>query len=85
MLKMFAKGKRENGKPMRLVVLGLSHGNLDRLRAGSPIRFNGATAGLDDDIEFLICAGETEQSMQREFHHLIGPGTDVNIDPRLKD
>ena len=31
MLKMFAKGER-NGKPVRLVVLGFSHNNLDELR-----------------------------------------------------
>jgi hypothetical protein len=85
MLKMFAKGERARGKPVRLIIFGLSHKNLDELRKGRPIKFNGAAAGLEDDIEFMIFAGETEQSMQREFHELIGPETKVHIDPRLKD
>jgi hypothetical protein len=33
----------------------------------------------------MIFAGESEQAMQREFHELIGPETEVHIDPRLKD
>jgi hypothetical protein len=83
MLKMFAKGTQD-GKPLRIVVLGLSHKNLDKLREGKPIKFNGATVRLDDDIEFLIFGGETEQTMQREFERLIGPDTEVYIDPKLR-
>jgi hypothetical protein len=84
MLKMFATGTQENGKPVRLVVLGLSHKNLDKLREGQPIKFNGAAVRLDDDIEFLIFAGETEQAMQKEFAQFIGPDTEVHIDPKLR-
>jgi hypothetical protein len=85
MLKMFAKGTKGDGASVRLVVLGLSHGNLDELRKGRPIKFSGDTVRLDPDIKFIIMAGETEQSMQREFAKFIGPETEVKIDPRLRD
>ena len=84
MLKMYANGEKD-GKPIRLVIFGLSFKNLDKLREGMPIKFNGVTAGLSDDIEFMIFSGATEQSMQREIAELIGPETKTHIDPRLKD
>jgi hypothetical protein len=87
MLKMFAKGEK-NGRPMCLIVLGLSHMNIQKLKEGRPIKFNGADIGISSDIEFMIFAGETEQSMQRELSSFIGPigpETVVHIDPRLKD
>jgi hypothetical protein len=85
MLKMYANGKHADGKPVRLVVFGLSHNNLDELRKGRPITFNGATAGLDEDIEFLIFSDASERVMHRKFQELIGPETEVHIDPRLLD
>jgi hypothetical protein len=85
MLKLMGKGTRADGKPVTLVVLGLSHANLDRLREGRPIKFSGETCGLGDDIVFTIFAGENEQSMGREVADMIGPDTKVSIDPRLKD
>jgi hypothetical protein len=84
MLKMYADGEKD-GKPVRLVVLGLSHKNLDKLREGLPIKFNGDQAGLPADVEVLIFAGESEQTMQRELADLVGPETIVKIDPRLRD
>ena len=58
--------------------------NLDELRKGRPIKFGGDAVRLDDDIEFLIFAGENERTMQREFEDLIGPETEVFIDPSLR-
>jgi hypothetical protein len=84
MLKMYANGEKD-GKPIRLVIFGLSHKNLDKLREGLPIKFNGESAGLASDVEIVIFAGESEQAMQREFRDMIGPETDVHIDPRLRD
>jgi hypothetical protein len=84
MLKIYANGEKD-GKQIKLVVLGLSYVNLDRLRQGQPIKFNGATVGLDNNIEFMIFSGQSEQTMQREFHELIGPDTKVSIDPSLRD
>ena len=75
MLKMVGSGKR-NGRPIKLVLLGLSHINLDRLKADQPIKFAGEEVGIDD-VEFVIFSGETEQSMARELADLVGPKTDV--------
>jgi len=83
MLKMFAEGEK-NKKPVRLVIFGLSHMNLEKLKEGKPIKFNGAEAGLEADIEFFIFAGKTEQEMQHDFLEFIGPETKVHIDPKLK-
>ena len=84
MLKMFAKGTKD-GKDCRLVVLGLSRKNTEELLKGRPIKFNGSSVMLDEDIEFLIFAGETEREMQRQFADFIGPNTQVHIDPKLRD
>lgn len=68
-----------------LVVLGLSHANLDRLRADGLdgfIRIAGEELGID--ITILITAGETEQAMMEHFAASVGPDTKVNIDPRFK-
>lgn len=65
-----------------LVLLGLSHRNLDRLRNGEPIKINGGDLGLKADI--VIFAGKTEQTMHAELEDLIGPDTKVHIDPRLR-
>jgi hypothetical protein len=82
---MMGNGIRDDGRPVKLVVFGLSHANLGRLKDGAPIKFNGSTCGLGDDIEFLIFAGESERTMQRDFIDLIGPETKVSISPKLKD
>lgn len=66
-----------NGCP--LVMLGLSHGNLDRLRTGQPIRLDidlCAMLGLGQR-ELLIYAGADEIAMAREVeqHGLIPEGS----------
>jgi hypothetical protein len=69
----------------RTVILGLSHANLDRLRADGlqgAIRVLGNDIGADIDI--FITAAETEQAMLEAFQDNIGPETKVNIDKRLK-
>jgi len=83
MLKMVGNGKRGD-RPIRFVVFGLSHTNLDRLRAGQPITFPGEDVGIEG-VEFLIFAGETEQSMGRELADLVGPNTKTRIDRRVTD
>jgi hypothetical protein len=84
MIRMAARGVK-NGKSVHVVVLGLSHSNLDRLRDGQPIKFDGAELGLPEGTEIMIFAGETERAMQRDVVDLIGPGTQTKIDPRLQD
>ena len=83
MLKMVGEATR-GSRPIRLVVLGLSHQNLARLKAHQPIAFPGEDVGLPD-MEFVIFSGETEQSMAREMADLVGPNTNVSTDPRLHD
>lgn len=84
MLKMGANGRR-GGKRVQFMIVGLSHLNLDRLREGKPIICSGADFGLSGEIELVIFSGSTEQSMAREMHELVGPNTNVSIDPRLRD
>ncbi len=57
----------ENGR--KILGLGLSHGNLDRLKEGKPIHFNAEEMGLSDlrVHEVLIYVGETEESMRRDL------------------
>lgn len=84
MLKMGGRG-HVTGKPCELMIIGLSHKNLKELKKGHPIRCRSADFGCSGDIEIIIFSGETEQAMARELHELIGPETDVRIDPRLRD
>jgi hypothetical protein len=80
---MVGAGKR-GSKNVQVVVFGLSHVNLERLREGQPIHFPGEDVGIQN-IEFIIFSGVDERTMQRELHELIGPKTEVKIDPRFKD
>lgn len=88
MLKMGGRGKK-NGKPVELMIIGLSHDNLARLKEGRPISFTwrftpAADFGCSGSIEMLIFSGETEQSMMREMHEFIGPDTELSISPKLR-
>ena len=82
MLKLAGHGER-GGVPVKVVILGLSKINIERLQKGMPISFPGTDVGLKG-VEFMILAGETEQSMQHELEELIGEKTKVVISPRLK-
>ncbi len=84
MLKMGGRGD-VNGKPVELMIIGLSHHNLDELKKGHPIKCRAADFGVTGDIEILIFSGKTEQAMAREMAEMVGPETDVKIDPRLRD
>ena len=57
----------QNGRT--ILGLGLSHGNLDRLREGKPIHFNAEDMKLAElrFNEVLIYVGETEESMRRDL------------------
>jgi hypothetical protein len=84
MLKAHAGGEKD-GKPFQLVILGLSHMNLERLKEGRPIDIDGTEVGLPEGTRILIFAGATEQAMARELADLVGSETRVRIDPRLRD
>lgn len=83
MLKAGAHGKHD-GRDVKIVLLGLSKVNITRLQAGQPITFAGEDVGLPG-VEFLIFSGDTEASMARQLEELIGPATDVRMDPRTTD
>ncbi len=75
MIKML---KEDGPSGCPLVMLGLSHGNLDKLRAGSPILLDidqCAMLGLGQR-ELLIYAGADEISMMAEVesHGLVAEG-----------
>ncbi len=74
------KARKDN-----LVLLGLSHANLDRLRAEGlkgGIRIQGAELGIDVDI--IITAAPTEAHMLDAIAEQIGPSTRVHIDQKMK-
>jgi hypothetical protein len=66
-----------------IFMIGLSFGNLDRLRADEPILIKGRDVGFSYDI--LICAEATDQELLRKFSAGIGPDTKVNIDPGFRE
>lgn len=81
MIKAIAHGA--NGR--KTLVLGLSFGNLDKLRteAGDTyIRVDGRELGLDIDI--MLISGETEAHIAETLRGGIGPDTKINVSPRLK-
>jgi hypothetical protein len=49
----------------RIIMLGLSRMNCDRLLEGKPIHICGEEIGTSTDI--MIFAGETEEAMQEEL------------------
>lgn len=70
----------------KVLLLGLSHGNLDRLRADGLTGYI-KVAGEDVElgaIDILITAAATEQEMMRAFMDGVHAGTKLHIDPRLK-
>jgi hypothetical protein len=68
-----------------LLVIGLSHANLDRLRSDgltAKIAIDGKELGLNVDI--WITAAADEGVMMRAFQEGITEGTKLHIDKRFK-
>ena len=61
MIKFKAKSKDGN----TLVGLGLSEGNIKRLKAKQPILIRGTELNIDHDISIMY--GETEESLKEEL------------------
>lgn len=68
----------------KLLGLGLSHVNLDRLRDNQPIRFKGEAVGLDG-VDVLIFAGKTEESMAKELDPAITAQAQARHGTIIKD
>lgn len=68
-----------------VVVLGLSHANIDKLRSdglSGAIKIDAKELGIPLDI--WITAAETEQVMIDAFEGCITPQTKLHIDKRFK-
>lgn len=61
----------------KLLGLGLTHTNLDRLRDNQSINIKGKSVGLDN-LEILIFAGETEESIADQLAQYITAETIVH-------
>jgi len=61
-----------------LVGLGLSAGNVQRLREGKPIHVHLEELNLPYKIELMIMYGETEQEIANELKPFINSNTIVN-------
>lgn len=69
----------------RTVLLGLTHENLDRLRADgtkSHIQIDGAALGIPHDI--WITAAADEHELMSAIQHAITPDTKLYISDKLK-
>jgi hypothetical protein len=58
-----------------MIVLGLSDGNLNRLRQGHPIHILGKE--WDKSFDLMIFWGPTEEAMAKMVEPFIGPDTRV--------
>lgn len=70
----------------RILVIGLSFGNLDKFRAepgDTYIRLDGGELGLPLDV--MIISGETEAHLVKSIEGGIGPHTKVTISDRQKN
>ena len=75
-----------DGTGKKILMIGLSFGNLDKFRAepgDTFIRIRGQEVGLPVDV--LIFSGETEAQMADLLAKGIGPGTKVYVSPRSKN
>lgn len=68
------RGSSADGR-RKFVILGLSEGNLARLREKKPIIVHAEEMGIDYDI--IVCWGQTEEALAGELEGLIGPETVV--------
>lgn len=71
-----AMASRKGGKP--LVIIGLTEGNLERLRQGKPASTDSEVhASLPVDV--MICYGATMGDLQAQFAPYIGPETNMTV------
>lgn len=64
------KASGATGGGRKLMVLGLSRANTERLLDNQPIRFDGKEFGFDGDV--LILGGETEADIVQDLR-VLGP------------
>jgi len=78
-----ATAKMSDGRV--LIVMGISQGNVARLKHGDPIYFDPAALRIDPGTTIggiTLFYGETEAELERTLRTLIGPQTEVIVVPR---
>ena len=66
------------GRGRKLIGIGLSAGNIKRLKQGKPVHIFGEELGFPG-IEIMIFYGATERKMQEDLSEFIGPETRIHI------
>lgn len=61
----------------KLIGLGISEGNIKKLKQGKPIHIFGEELGFSN-VEIMIFYGATEQKMQEDLSEFIGPETRIH-------
>jgi len=83
---LFARGIARAGTG-KLLLIGLSRGNVERLLGGQPIRIRREVHGkaVPEDWEIVLFFGETEQAMADDLRAVgaIQLDTEIFIDPKL--
>jgi hypothetical protein len=64
-----------NTRGRKIIVLGLSEKNIEKLREGKPIHIHADEMGFPGEI--MIFTGKDEASMAEMVKPFIGPDTDV--------
>jgi len=64
--------------------IGLSEGNINKLKEGKPILFKLSDMGMNSKLEVIIFYGETEEAMAEELKQFIGPDTYVETFDKFK-
>ncbi|MGA9768175.1 MAG: AAA family ATPase [Blastocatellia bacterium] len=80
---MIRAGKNDRDNP--LIVIGLSEGNITRLKAGQPIKASIRSFGVNLPGEIIVMYGETENEIAKRFRQadLITEHTEVREDAKL--
>ena len=65
------------GDDKRLLGIGLSHTNLERLKEGKPININGQSVGIGG-MDVLIFAGKDEATMASQLNEMITAETVIH-------
>lgn len=70
-----------------ILILGVSEGNVERMKAGEPIYFDMDQLGFPkENIKHVtMFYGKDEGELTRAIKDLIGPETKVNVIPRGSD
>ena len=79
------KATAKLGDGRHMLIIGLSFGNLAKFRDApldTFIKIDGKEMGLPLDV--ILFSGETEDSMAKMMKSMIGPGTVVHVDPKVK-